>query len=538
MEIMKRSLFLKCINAAILFGLVAPTAQAFSATNQNGLRKRAIEYARSTGVDFGKGIRSAYRGTASGLKRVGAGLALGREKAITRAKKEQEHVMEGAKAALKRMKGKKLTKKEQDHLYSFEKRTGALLALLAIIAGATWILTRPTDDGDAPLPAPPAPMPVPEVQEVRLAEPAELAVVREIERIPGPQRAELIQRPADIPAAPPARPRIPRTISAEARREGAERRRREEEARPETELQRKMRERRERQEAEAREKEVERILQPAPEVREVRLAKPAEAAILREVEVIPGPQEAKVRELPAPGESPEDFKARVREKELRKKVEADIEAEMEKLRKEREAPAAPPPPPPAAPGPPARRAPRREPLAPPAEEPRAFLEELQAGRQLRRVEPAARPKPAGEGGLAGVVAADPKAAAMLEQKRRQAEEAEQAKAQLALTRSEIGRGRAWEEEAEEEEAERQRQAALAAEAEPAAPLSAETGDGDSDGDSPPLGTPLVSPSPEKEEGEEKQRQRLALGASRLELLTGRRKALEESEEGEEEEEEF
>ncbi|TET36881.1 hypothetical protein E3J61_00080 [Candidatus Dependentiae bacterium] len=164
---MKRSLFLKCINAAILFGLVAPTAQAFSATNQNGLRKRAIEYARSTGVDFGKGIRSAYRGTASGLKRVGAGLALGREKAITRAKKEQEHVMEGAKAALKRMKGKKLSKKEQYHLYSFEKRTGALLALLFLLVGTTWILTRPTDDGDVPgppgpPPGPPAPVVAPE----------------------------------------------------------------------------------------------------------------------------------------------------------------------------------------------------------------------------------------------------------------------------------------------------------------------------------------------------------------------------------------
>ena len=187
---MKRSLFLKYINAAILFGLVAPTAQLFSATNQNGLRKRTVGYVRSTGVGFGKGISSgaqrAYRGTATGLKRVGAGLALGKEKAITRAKKEQEHVMEGAQAALKRMKGKKLTKKEQDHLYSFEKRTGALLALLAILVGTAWIYRQQTGDDDAPEGPPrPAPVPAPP-SEAELAELERLALERSLPAAPAP----------------------------------------------------------------------------------------------------------------------------------------------------------------------------------------------------------------------------------------------------------------------------------------------------------------------------------------------------------------
>jgi hypothetical protein len=184
MEIMKQSLVSKYINAAVLFGLMAPTAPLFS---QNNLRRRAVGYVRSAGVDLGKGIRRGaervYKGAATGLTRIGTGLTIGQEAAITRAKKEHQHFIEGAKAALKRMRGKSLTKKEQDHLYSFEKRAAALLTLLALIGGR-WAYTKITeDDGDGGAPAPgSAPS---EIEVQRSASPAP----SEEDRPEGPQPA-------------------------------------------------------------------------------------------------------------------------------------------------------------------------------------------------------------------------------------------------------------------------------------------------------------------------------------------------------------
>jgi hypothetical protein len=157
MEIMKQSLISKYINAAVLFGLMAPTAPLFS---QNNLRRRAVGYVRSAGVDLGKGIRRGaervHKGATTGLRRIGSGLAMSNKTAITRAKKEHEHFIEGTKAALKRMRGRSLTKKEQAHLYSLEKRAAALLTLLALIGGTRWAYKKRTENdggnGGAPVP--------------------------------------------------------------------------------------------------------------------------------------------------------------------------------------------------------------------------------------------------------------------------------------------------------------------------------------------------------------------------------------------------
>ncbi len=393
---MKRSLFLKYINAAILFGLVAPTAQLFSATNQNGLRKRAVGYVRSAGVDFGKGISSgaqrAYRGTAAGAKRVGAVLTMGREKAITRAKKEQEHVMEGAQAALKRMKGKSLSKKEQDHLYSFEKRAGALLALLAILAGTTWILTRKTDDGDVPPPPPPfewsilgpgkeplpAPVPAPPAPPLgasRLGAPLSMSRIGEAP-LPGPPVP-----PSDAPDVPLA---IPAPVTGEKVSELRE-----------SALGRDL-------------PPVLRPLPPTPVRREEEAREELEQLVAPDEPLPPLPISVTREALvPAPL-----YPSAPSEDELRRKAEAEIKAEMQKLQTERKAgkvgiPLAPPPPP-AAPG--------QVPDEP------TLLQQLAAPHSLRKADPVARPEPAKEGGLIGTVAADPRARAMLEAQQRRDEE--------------------------------------------------------------------------------------------------------------------